>query len=157
MLIGASLSDELWYYIAEDMENAWLFDESEDWMAPFFDLEWAMENWGPSQWELMQSEFDDTTFENDADWINFMQTYGYYGNAEDSLWSLAESLIDDDGIIRAGLNAIGVLDEGAFEEIGFGDVGNMFDNAMDSLFGAGTTNAFTLAMALVSILIQFKN
>jgi len=64
-------------------------------------------------------------------------------------------------MIKAGLSAIGLLDEGDFErDFSFGDVGNMIDDALDGGLGglfAGTTNAFTLAMALVSILIQFKN
>lgn len=83
LMTGAVLSDELWYKIAEDMENAWLFDDSEQWMAPFFDLEWAIDNWTTSQWNQMQSAFDvSAPFATDADFQTFMQTYGYYGNSE---------------------------------------------------------------------------
>jgi len=148
-VLGTSnLSEDLWYYIAEDMEYAWLLDESDDWMAPFFDLEWALDgNWSASDWDQLQADFDAMSpFDEDDTFFDFMTTYGYYGSADDSLWSLAESLIEDDGIIRDGLEALGILDEGD----------SLSDFSFGSLF-AGTTNAFTLAMALVSILIQFKN
>lgn len=86
-----NLSEDLWFEIGMDMENAWMFDESEDWMAPFFDLEWALDNWTGGDWDQLQMDYDDNCcFDMEDDtFYDFMVEFGYYGEADSSLWTMA--------------------------------------------------------------------